>query len=251
MYAAEELRGYTDPGDQFPWELTEDDHRDLLQRLERATMALGDGIRGIAQASGDEYVQERLTDSYHRLVQASANVRLALSNFDGEPDDEPGEETENASQSAAMDVGDSHRAAPDALVELDGMSVPLADCDWVEWAPCGCPVGTSRAGSVTTEEDAWKNFYPREGDRERAQAQGYRWELMTHTRWSAEVADWMKAGCPHPGPAAETGTEMNPHRLLVGEPDFPNPPVARPPASRGQAAVVSSPAGEPRLGRSR
>ena len=28
--AAEELRGYTDPADHFPWELTEDDHRAIL-----------------------------------------------------------------------------------------------------------------------------------------------------------------------------------------------------------------------------
>lgn len=100
--AAAELRGYMDPDNPFPWELTEDDHRDLLPRMERAIMALGDSIRGIAQATGDEYAQQRLTDSYHRLVQASASVRLALSSLDDEPDDEPGGELETAPHVAAL-----------------------------------------------------------------------------------------------------------------------------------------------------
>ena len=82
MYAAEELRGYMNPDDPFPWELTEDDHLAILPRLDRSISALADGIRGIAQATGDEYAQRQLTDSYHRLVQASAGVRLALSSFD-------------------------------------------------------------------------------------------------------------------------------------------------------------------------
>ena len=100
--AAAELRGYMDPDDPFPWELTEDDHRDLLPRLDRAISALADGIRGIAQATSDQYAQRQLTDSYHRLVQASAGVRLALSSLDDEPDDEPGEELETAPHAAAL-----------------------------------------------------------------------------------------------------------------------------------------------------
>jgi hypothetical protein len=105
MYAAEELRGYMNPDDPFPWELTEDDHLALLPCLDRSLTALGDGIRGIAQATGDEYAQRQLTDSYHRLVQARAGVRLALSSLDDEPDeadDEPGEELETAAQPAAL-----------------------------------------------------------------------------------------------------------------------------------------------------
>jgi hypothetical protein len=84
--AAGELRGYTDPADPFPWELTEDDHRAILPRLDHAISAFGDCIKGIAQATGDEYAQRQLTGSYHRLVQASAGVRLALSSLDDGPD---------------------------------------------------------------------------------------------------------------------------------------------------------------------
>jgi len=99
--AAEELRGYTDPADPFPWELTENDHLAILPRLDRSISALADGIRGIAQATGDEYAQRQLTDSYHGLVQASAGVRLALSSFDDEPD-ESGKELEKAEEPAAL-----------------------------------------------------------------------------------------------------------------------------------------------------
>ena len=98
MYAAEELRGYMNPDDPFPWELTENDHLGILPRLDRSISALADGIRGIAQATGDEYAQRQLTDSYHRLVQASAGVRLALSSFD----DESGKELETAAEPAAL-----------------------------------------------------------------------------------------------------------------------------------------------------
>ena len=98
MYAAEELRGYMNPDDPFPWELTENDHLAILPRLDRSISALADGIRGIAQATGDEYAQRQLTDSYHRLVQASAGVRLALSSFD----DESGKELETAAEPAAL-----------------------------------------------------------------------------------------------------------------------------------------------------
>lgn len=98
MYAAEELRGYMNPDDPFPWELTENDHLAILPRLDRSISALADGIRGIAQATGDEYAQRQLTDSYHRLVQASAGVRLALSSFD----DESGKEVETAAEPAGL-----------------------------------------------------------------------------------------------------------------------------------------------------
>ena len=84
-YAAEELRGFTDPDNPF-WELTENDHRTLLPHLEQAISALGDSIREIAKATGGEYAQQRLIDSYHRLVQAKANLGLAMSELDEEPE---------------------------------------------------------------------------------------------------------------------------------------------------------------------
>ena len=69
MYAAEELRGYMDPDDPFPWELTEDDHlRAILPRLRHAIWAIAGCIDGIAQATADEHAKRQLTGS----VQAGA-----------------------------------------------------------------------------------------------------------------------------------------------------------------------------------
>jgi hypothetical protein len=84
-------------------------------------------------------------------------------------------------------------------VEVGGQMVPLNRCDWVKWAPCGCPVGVTIAGErfAVTEDDAWKQFYDRKRDAERARRQGYRMELVTHARWSAEIKDRMMARCPH------------------------------------------------------
>lgn len=84
-------------------------------------------------------------------------------------------------------------------VEMDGQMVALARCDWVKWAPCGCPVGVTKAGEgyAVTEADAWKDFYDRKRDAERAHRDGYRMTLVTHTRWGQEVMPLMTAPCPH------------------------------------------------------
>lgn len=94
-------------------------------------------------------------------------------------------------------------------VEIDGKHIPLADCDWVLWAPCGCPAGVtvaqSRGGHIVnaTEDAAWREFWERKRDIDRRKRQGYRVELMTHERYSAEVYDLMRAHrCPHPAGGA-------------------------------------------------
>jgi len=95
--------------------------------------------------------------------------------------------------------------------EIDGQMIPLRKCDWVKWAPCGCPVGVSVAGEgfVVTEDDAWKEFYDRKRDADRARRQGYRMELVTHARWGAEIMPQMTAPCPHDATEAAkaAGTE--------------------------------------------
>lgn len=89
------------------------------------------------------------------------------------------------------------------LAEIDGQTVPLSECDWVKWAPCGCPVGVTVARYAATEHDAWKAFYDRKRDIDRAQRQGYSMELVTHARWGAQVMHLMTSPCPH----KETGKE--------------------------------------------
>ena len=100
--AAAELGGYLDPRNPFPWELTEEDHRAILPLLDRAISALSACLDGISQATADDYAKQQLTDGKHRLIQASAGVRLAVLSYEpDEPDDAPGEEPEPARLSAA------------------------------------------------------------------------------------------------------------------------------------------------------
>lgn len=55
-------------------------------------------------------------------------------------------------------------------VEIDGEQVPLAECDWVLRAPCGCPQSVALAVTPTrtfaTEDDAWRWFYRQAPDRD-------------------------------------------------------------------------------------
>jgi len=103
--AATELGGYLDPRNPFPWELTEEDHRAILPLLDRAISALSACLDGISQATADDYAKQQLTDGKHRLVQASAGVRLAVLSYEpDDQDDAPGEET--ATQPARLSAAD-------------------------------------------------------------------------------------------------------------------------------------------------
>jgi hypothetical protein len=75
--AAGELRGYTDPADPFPWELTEDDHRAILPRLHHAIADLAVCIDGIAQATDDEQAKQQLAEGIDRLLSGCAHVGAA------------------------------------------------------------------------------------------------------------------------------------------------------------------------------
>ena len=102
--AAGELRGYTDPADPFPWELTEDDHRAILPRLHHAIADLAVCIDGIAQATADEHAQRQLAEGIDRLLSGCAHVSAATAtlSFPGrEPDPEPVITTQPAQLSAA------------------------------------------------------------------------------------------------------------------------------------------------------
>ena len=102
--AAGELRGYTDPADPFPWELTEDDHRAILPLLHHTIADLAVCIDGIAQATGDEHVKRQLAEGIGRLLSGCAHVSAAtttLSAPGAEPDAEPVITTQPAQLSAA------------------------------------------------------------------------------------------------------------------------------------------------------
>jgi len=100
---------------------------------------------------------------------------------------------------------------PDLLVQLDGATVPLSSCDYVMWGLCGCPTGVASAGDdIVTEDDAWKLFFHLKRDREKAK-RIRRLELMTHSRYCADVMPLMLAPCPHAAaePAKEDTSDLD------------------------------------------
>ena len=98
--AAGELRGYTDPADPIPWELTEDDHRAILPRLHHAIADLAVCIDGIAQATADEHAKRQLAEGVGRLLSGCAQVRAATAALSS-PGAEPVITTQPAQLSAA------------------------------------------------------------------------------------------------------------------------------------------------------
>lgn len=91
---------------------------------------------------------------------------------------------------------------PELLVVIDDKPVPLHDCAWVEYAPCGCAVSvilaamTDGSHALTTEDQVRCHLDPKKRDRDKAIRQGYRLELMTMDRYRAEVD--LAVRCPHP-----------------------------------------------------
>ena len=75
MDAAEELRGYLNPNDRFPRKLTEDDHLALLPRLRKAIWDIAECIEGIARATPDERVKEKLTRTVQDVHPAATGSR--------------------------------------------------------------------------------------------------------------------------------------------------------------------------------
>ena len=98
--AAGELRGYTDPADPFPWELTEDDHRAILPRLHHAIADLAVCIDGIAQATADEQAKQQLTEGIGRLLSGCTHLSAASTALSA-PDADPVITTKPAHLSAA------------------------------------------------------------------------------------------------------------------------------------------------------
>jgi hypothetical protein len=137
--AAEELRGYTDPADPFPWELTDDDHRAILPRLHRAIAELAVCIDGIAQATADEHAKQQLAEGIGRLLSGCAHLSAAgnaLSARSTEPDTEPLITTQPVLLSAA-----DFPAAMTASM-LQAATRPAAQTP----SPAAIPAARARAG---------------------------------------------------------------------------------------------------------
>ncbi|MFJ2676340.1 hypothetical protein [Streptomyces sp. NPDC087525] len=91
---------------------------------------------------------------------------------------------------------------PELMVQIDGQTVPLGNCVWITWAPCGCPCGVLNAAFgdevFATEEQAWREKFPTKRERDKYQRQGYHLELMGWDRYRRDID--LAARCPHARP---------------------------------------------------
>ena len=122
---AGELRGYTDPADPFPWELTEDDHRAILPRLHHAIADLAVCIDGIAQATADEHARQQLAEGIGRLLSGCAHLSAATGTL-GFPGKEPDAEPVLTSQPARLSAADFPAALTAGVLHAAAAPVPQA-----------------------------------------------------------------------------------------------------------------------------
>ena len=90
-------------------------------------------------------------------------------------------------------------SAPTLLVQINDQTLPLTECVWITWAPCGCPCGALTAAygdtAHATEEQALNAIYETKRERTKYVKQGYRVELMGWDRYRAEID--LTGKCPH------------------------------------------------------
>lgn len=89
-------------------------------------------------------------------------------------------------------------AAVKVLVEIDGVAVPLEDCEWVWFHACGCPLACAKPDSA--DEDAmWADAFGSKREVDVRRRRGVTSELMTRTRFAEDIMPMMRASyqCPH------------------------------------------------------
>lgn len=108
---------------------------------------------------------------------------------------------------------------PELMVQINGRTVPLRDCEWVFYEPCGCPRGVMDASicdqPIYDEDAAFREFfdtgYKRQTDAavKRERERGVTAELMTVERYRVEVNPRLRGKCPHAKAAeAEAAGQM-------------------------------------------
>lgn len=87
-------------------------------------------------------------------------------------------------------------------VVINGERLPLHECDWVMFAPCGCAAGITvadlkdsryQSAPIVTVDQAWEHMYDSRAERVRDQDLGFRFELMPRR----DSIDLIRAGCTH------------------------------------------------------
>lgn len=97
------------------------------------------------------------------------------------------------------------------LVQIDGKTLPLANCVWVEYRPCGCPCSVMNADwgddmVYATEEQARREMYPLKRERDKAIKQGFKLEIVPfdHYRKAINLGATCDQ-CKPPKPEASDG----------------------------------------------
>jgi len=99
--AAGEPRGYMNPADPFPWELTDGDHLALLPRLHTAICDLAACLDGIAQMTADPDAGRRLAEAAYPLLAGCNRIQDAEAILRADqPGLEPGAGTQPAQLAA-------------------------------------------------------------------------------------------------------------------------------------------------------
>lgn len=94
---------------------------------------------------------------------------------------------------------------PTILLDVDGTPVPASDCDWIMFAPCGCPCAVTVVdrrggeGYLLTEDQVFIALSSTNTKTEAARdkAAGYTVKLVTHQAWSEHWFPKFKDKCPH------------------------------------------------------
>jgi hypothetical protein len=77
------------------------------------------------------------------------------------------------------------------MVEVDGQTVDLKDCAWIQYRPCGCPCGVLSAAfgdtAFANEDQAQREFTPLKKDRDRSIKQGYTLQLVTSEHYRKHI----------------------------------------------------------------
>lgn len=84
-------------------------------------------------------------------------------------------------------------------LEFEGELIAMADCDWVLFKGCGCPIGVCTGRHHEAESEAWAAFYDTGAEIAAAQSAGARIDLVKHEVWCAELLSRHMAGCTHGG----------------------------------------------------
>ncbi|WP_158813196.1 hypothetical protein [Streptomyces rimosus] len=86
---------------------------------------------------------------------------------------------------------------PDLMVNLDGRTVPLADCHWVLFDADGCAEGSLFGRCAVDEEQAHQELRPLKRDRDREARRGYQVRLLTREQWRRDAKPCLLGRCEH------------------------------------------------------